>query len=386
MSKLEKVVFATIFDPNDIQRGSGTYFYMSHEIERQGYEVQYIGPIDIVNPKISHALQSFHYRTGKRYKTFLDPFIARSRGKSVTQLLEDHDYQVLITNDFGIAGYSHTKKPIILYTDAMIPFSYPEGVARDSRIANLSSLGVGLFKHTIKRGLKNSTLCVFPEHGLAEEAAKYLPHINKIKVIPFGANIEDPGNNVAKCRRFSKIQERGVINFLFVGKDWQRKGGDIAINTVNELHKRGIKSKLQIIGATYPKAIDQDCVKSYGLLNKSSQEDLDLLHKIYIESDIFILPSKSEGFVIAVLEAAAYGLPTLAYDIPGVNKGVINGRTGILLHPRNTEQDFAEVVCGWFDHPEEYNQMVTQARNHFNNTTNWKESISKLFQEISRYT
>jgi glycosyltransferase involved in cell wall biosynthesis len=45
-------------------------------------------------------------------------------------------------------------------------------------------------------------------------------------------------------------------------------------------------------------------------------------------ADIFILPSYREGFGSVIIEAAACGIPTIAYKIDGVIDAVVEGRTG----------------------------------------------------------
>jgi hypothetical protein len=118
------IAFATLYDTRDIRRGSGTFYYMSREIERQGHQVNYIGPIEFKYPLISRALRFIHRKIGKQYLTFLDPFVGKHTGQEVTQKLLMADYDVFITNDFAIAAYTKTDKPILVYTDVMKPSSF----------------------------------------------------------------------------------------------------------------------------------------------------------------------------------------------------------------------------------------------------------------------
>jgi len=48
-------------------------------------------------------------------------------------------------------------------------------------------------------------------------------------------------------------------------------------------------------------------------------------------ADIFVLPSYREGFGSVIIEAAACGIPTIAYRIDGVIDAVLEGCTGILV-------------------------------------------------------
>ncbi|WP_443197825.1 glycosyltransferase, partial [Pseudoalteromonas sp. GABNS16H] len=49
------------------------------------------------------------------------------------------------------------------------------------------------------------------------------------------------------------------------------------------------------------------------------------------QADLLLFPSYREGVPRAVMEAAATGLPTIAFDVPGVREVVEEGRTGYLV-------------------------------------------------------
>jgi len=63
------------------------------------------------------------------------------------------------------------------------------------------------------------------------------------------------------------------------------------------------------------------------------------------EADIFALPSRSEAFPNAVLEAMAAGLPIVASGVGGILELVDDGRTGLLVRPGDAEA-LAAKLCG----------------------------------------
>lgn len=61
-------------------------------------------------------------------------------------------------------------------------------------------------------------------------------------------------------------------------------------------------------------------------------------------ADFFCLPSYREGFSIAVIEAAAVGIPTIGSNIPGVADTIEDGKTGLLVEPKNIPELQAAIL------------------------------------------
>ncbi|WP_433187178.1 glycosyltransferase [Actinoallomurus sp. CA-150999] len=56
-------------------------------------------------------------------------------------------------------------------------------------------------------------------------------------------------------------------------------------------------------------------------------------------ASIFALPSREEGFPMSVIEAMAYGLPTVAFDCaPGIRELLTDGHDGLIVAPGNTTE------------------------------------------------
>ena len=59
---------------------------------------------------------------------------------------------------------------------------------------------------------------------------------------------------------------------------------------------------------------------------------IDNIYEYYKAMDIFLLPSRSEGFSLALLEAAASRLPIIASNIPGNDEFIEYGKNGLLFN------------------------------------------------------
>jgi glycosyltransferase involved in cell wall biosynthesis len=377
-----KIAFAAISDLTDVRRGSGTYFHMANELERQGHVVTRIGPVPFDVPLISRGVRGISRRLGRRHPMFLDPFVGKRTGAEVARRLATVDHDVLLTNDMAIAAYTPSRKPVVLYTDAMITPDYSERRLAGSRLGNQSWMSLAMSRKTVRDALERSALAVFPAEWSAQAARVYSPTV-EIRTIPFGANIDDPGQEIAAARSWQRVTAKGTIDLLFVGKDWIRKGGEVAVETVNHLNAGGVSATLHVVGADVPAKSLGPKVRSCGLLDKSNPAELERLRRLFIDADAFILPSSSEGAVISVLEAAAFGLPTLAYQTDGVTGVVLDGQTGRLLPLGSSGTAFADVIKSWAAHPNEYDTMSRAARERFETTANWPACVRQLTAELS---
>ncbi len=66
----------------------------------------------------------------------------------------------------------------------------------------------------------------------------------------------------------------------------------------------------------------------------------DLLHA----ANVFVFASENEGFGLAVLEAMAAGLPTVAFRIPSLEEFVVRDKTGVLIDNRDVSAMAAAVL------------------------------------------
>jgi L-malate glycosyltransferase len=79
------------------------------------------------------------------------------------------------------------------------------------------------------------------------------------------------------------------------------------------------------------------------------------------EADVFVLPSRSEGFSNAIIEAMAAGLPVVATDVGGNAEAVVEGVTGRIVRPESVEE-LASAMRGVLAEPERAREMGRAGR------------------------
>lgn len=272
---------------------------------------------------------------GRNYSRYYVP-VAKLLNRSIDkELLAQVDVLFVASQSLYFA-YLDTNKPIFFLTDAT--FKQIHNYYHD--FANFSNLNIKHSNLIHQRAYDNAYKIIAASDWTRDSLINdYNVESKKIEVIEFGANIDEEDiqdviiekNDVSDC-----------LNILFLGVDWERKGGKVAVDTVRILNEMGVKANLSIVGTCIRYEHQNiDYVTEYGFLDKRKEEDYKLLVKIINQSHILLLPSKAECAGIVFCEASAYGIPSFAYDTGGVSNYVINSKNGYLLDIHATGEDFA---------------------------------------------
>jgi glycosyltransferase involved in cell wall biosynthesis len=112
-------------------------------------------------------------------------------------------------------------------------------------------------------------------------------------------------------------------NILFVGADWERKGGPDLLQAFRLVLERYPEATLTIIGGS-PK-IDLPQVQVLGYV------PLVDLPPFYEQASIFCLPTRFEAFGVAYIEAMENKLPIVATNLGAIPDFVIEGENGHLV-------------------------------------------------------
>jgi len=77
--------------------------------------------------------------------------------------------------------------------------------------------------------------------------------------------------------------------------------------------------------------------------------------------DVFVLPSRYEGFPLSIVEAMLAGLPVVAADVGSVSEAVIDGETGLLVAPDDPGA-LADAIRSLLSDPEQRRRMGENGR------------------------
>ena len=100
--------------------------------------------------------------------------------------------------------------------------------------------------------------------------------------------------------------------------------------------------------------------QSNGLRNIRFQGPSSDIRSRYLEHDFCILPSRFEGFGMTIIEAAACGLPTVAFACDGPRSLIVEEQTGLLV-PLEDTTALTQAIGRLMEQPDQRNRMAHQA-------------------------
>lgn len=147
----------------------------------------------------------------------------------------------------------------------------------------------------------------------------------RVITVHAGPNFDPASIAPAKARAATHVP-----TVLFVGREFDRKGGPVLLEAFRRVRTAVPNAKLLIAG---PKTLDvqEPGVEFLGYLRKSEPAEASRLAAAFADADVFSLPTRHEPFGIVVLEAMFNGLPVVATDIWAIPEMVIEGETGFTV-------------------------------------------------------
>lgn len=156
-------------------------------------------------------------------------------------------------------------------------------------------------------------------------------------------------------------QQYSPLQFIFTGTFTVKKNLLILLNAMHDLSPSyRDKMKLILLGDGPDRDTLTSAVKQYKLNDiVEIQGPVDDVGPYLEKSDVFILPSSTEGLSNSALEAMAYGLPVILSNRGG-NRDLVEGN-GILVDPDHVES-LRDALQYMIDHPEERREMGARSR------------------------
>ena len=190
-----------------------------------------------------------------------------------------------------------------------------------------------------------------------------------------GASIQFKGAKNTSIERYRRS------NILFIGRDWERKGGPLAYKAFMLLKEKIPHATLTIVGPTKQPIFGEGVIFE-GFLRKHKYLENRKLKKLYLKASLFCTPSVCETWGLVYVEAAASGLPVVGTNEWAMPDIVINGKTGVLTQERSPEV-LAKAMYQVLKNPDEAKKMGDAAIIHVDEVLDWPNVADRIIAAIS---
>ncbi len=377
-----ELVYATDFDSKNIHNWSGLGVYYGKMLSEAGFEMSYLSDLNLPNP-FFHFLKR-HY-TRRLWEKIYSPRFNNEVSKNYARLIQKKvksGTHVISPNTVILANLNKDLKTI-LYADATLESLmrfYPE-------YSKYTQACLADGKHIDQQVIDNSDLLIYTSKWAANSAINdYNADPSKIFIVPFGANLDYTPNNGEAKEMIKKRDIRSHVNLLFLGVDWERKGGEYALKVTELLNKSGAPATLHIAGIRHlPGNLNMQYVVNHGYISKATTQGQKRLSGIIAESNFLILPSLADCTPVSFSEANAFGVPCLVSNVGGHSSIIVNGVNGMVNQHIDFVENSVNYILSLKENHNAYQQLCFSSYEKYRDELNWKttgEKISKLIKSI----
>jgi len=133
-------------------------------------------------------------------------------------------------------------------------------------------------------------------------------------------------------------KNHGKVEICFLGRLVPIKGIETLIKSLKIVEDRGNIFNCRIVGEGYLEEQLKKLVKKNALKSIEFVGGSDMAEEYLIKSDIFVLPSKSENFPLALIEAMLNNNAIIASNVGGIPEIITDNLNGMLFNPYSIEE------------------------------------------------
>ncbi len=214
--------------------------------------------------------------------------------------------------------------PFVLVTSVHGADFFPEGRPRDR------------YSRTMRFLLRSSDRIIAPSIGYQKDFLNVFPDLREQTTsIHNGVDLTEL---TALNANPTRVNQDPYL--LCIAQHNDKKGLDVLLCALRLLHTRGMPAKLLLVGDGPRREKLQHLAASLGIDGSvvflGEQRRADVV-KLLQGCEVFVLPSRSEPFGIAIIEAMACHKPVVATSVGGIPEIIDNGKNGVLVPPDNPD-------------------------------------------------
>ena len=172
--------------------------------------------------------------------------------------------------------------------------------------------------------------------GFSQDQVCVIPNGIDLKHFPFNDELES-SESAIKLHNLPVIGTYGTL--------LESKGQRDFLQAISKLKERGIDAEFLIMGHGPDKPKLREIAEELGIAHRLTFSASTIIDSKNISSiDIFVEPTRQEGFGMSVLQAMASGVPVVACGVGGIYSLIEDGENGILVTSGDTEA-MCDAIC-----------------------------------------
>lgn len=213
------------------------------------------------------------------------------------------------------------------------------------------------WRNDVRKVIEHASALHFVSDFLAEKGIEKGASPSKVMVIR-------PGVDVNFFQPKERRPNKEICKIATVCRLTWEKGLEIGLLAVNRLKRRGVPVVYHVIGdgpsgsalrCWADRLKLEEAVRWHGSLTSVAVRD------VLEDCDVYLHPSVSEAFGVAIVEAMAMGLPVVASRIQGIPEIIRHDETGYLLDFGDIQGIAEAIEKTWMD-SEVWHRMSNEAR------------------------
>ena len=157
-----------------------------------------------------------------------------------------------------------------------------------------------------------------------------------------------------------EIVEKKCNKILFVGRDFERKGGEFLLEAFKILQRKYLSDAELYIAGPMKNPLDEE-IENVHFLGDISKNSLSHYYNI---CDVFCMPSYFEAYGLVFIEALAFGLPCIGRNDFAMSEFITDGYNGYLVN--NDDADILAIKMMDLLRNEEIKKNVEADHNYLN--------------------
>lgn len=185
------------------------------------------------------------------------------------------------------------------------------------------------FRDQMARSVYRRAACVLPWSRWAADAIQQEYGIpdERIRITPPGVTLSHWRERVSGWAEGAGEQRRAKV--LFVGGDFDRKGGSLLVDVVRQSFQD--QCELHLVTRDAPAHVADPHTVVYADLVPNDPR----LQELYATCDMMVLPTNADCFSLASIEAMAAGMPVITTSVGGIPEIVEHKQSGLLIPPND---------------------------------------------------